>query len=126
MRIRHALAVATLTTASIVVLGCDRKSGGEAPAAATGKGSCNNAPKGFCNDFTGAMYNEQNVQMACKAQSVAYTPTPCPTAGRVGTCLMYAGQPMESHYRYYAAFPGGVAAAEKQCKTQIKGAWSAP
>lgn len=115
-----------LLVASSVALGCDRKSSTDAPPASADKGSCNNAPKGFCNDFTGSMYTVQSVQMACSAQKVAYSPGSCPTAGRTGTCLMYAGQPMESHYRYYGSFPGGAAAAEKQCKTVIKGAWSAP
>lgn len=118
---------------SLALLACNRDSPssagggtGTTAAALSVKGSCNNAPKGFCNDFTGGQYNASQVEAACKLQGVAFSAAACPAAGRVGSCQVQAGQPLESHYRYYAAFPGGKAAAEAQCKNLLRGAWTSP
>ena len=114
------------------LLACNRgeSSPGNGPSGAVAalsvKGSCNNAPRGFCNDFSGSQYTAAQVEAACKMQGVAYSAGACPAAGRVGSCLVQAGQPLESHYRYYGAFPGGKAAAETQCKGLLRGSWSSP
>lgn len=93
-------------------------------------GSCNNTASGFCNEFTGYSYKAANVERSCKRQKMTFLTGACPTAGRVGSCVMYKGKNNESYYRYYTGFPGfgikpkgGVAAeAEKQC-ANMKGLW---
>lgn len=110
---------------SVSAVGCGKDSKPDAASAAV-RGSCNNAAKGFCNEFVGAQFTTDQITMACKAQGVAYTAGSCPTDKLVGSCRVYAGQPMDSTYRYYGGFPGGVAAAEKQCKDLLKGQWTKP
>ncbi len=93
-------------------------------------GSCNNAPMGFCNEFTGSSYKAARVQRSCEMQKVQYLPGACPSEGRVGACVVYKGKNSESNYIYYTNFPGmrlrgGVtvaAEAAKQC-VQMKGEW---
>lgn len=119
MKIAPAALVAA--TFALVFAAC-----GKGGSSASVKGSCNFSAKGFCNDFTGSQYTQAQVQSACKAQGVTFSGGACPDAGRVGSCLVYAGAPTESHYRYYAAFPGGKAAAEQQCKGLLKGTWTSP
>jgi hypothetical protein len=96
-----------------------------AEAGGSVKGSCHNVPQGFCNEFTGSMYTPEQIKSACGQQGVSLLTGPCPGADRVGQCLVYAGMPTESRYHYYKSFPGGVAAAEKQCKELLKGTWTA-
>lgn len=120
--VRAILVVFLLVSASAVGCGKDSASAAAAPA----RGSCNNAAKGFCNEFLGAQFTADQVQLACKAQGVAHSTGACPTDKLVGTCHVYAGQPMDSMYRYYPGFPGGAAAAEKQCKDLLKGQWTKP
>jgi len=94
-------------------------------------GSCENTASGFCNEFTGSSYQTANVERSCKRQKMTFLAGACPTAGRVGSCLMYKGKNNESYYRYYSRFPGlgikpkggAAAAAEQQC-AKMKGAWT--
>jgi hypothetical protein len=95
-------------------------------------GSCNNVSRRFCVEYTGSDYRAMKMQRVCEAQQSAFLTGPCPTAGRVGSCLVRKGENSESYYRYYTGFPGlgvkptgGVAAAaERQC-TMLKGEWIA-
>lgn len=119
----RALLAVVLVASSSVVGGCSRDS--SSPAAAV-KGSCNNPAKGFCNEFIGASFTTDQIQVACKAQGVAHAAGACPVERLVGSCHVYAGQPMDSMYRYYASFPGGAVAAEKQCRDLLRGQWQRP
>lgn len=127
---QRALALATVVVVSSLAFGCSKDSGGASgttgSTASAVKGSCNNGAKGFCNEFLGSSFTPEAVALACKAQSVPMVAGPCPTDKLVGSCHVYAGQPMDSMYRYYATFPGGAAAAEKQCKDLLKGQWQKP
>lgn len=118
--------LACLSALALSLWCCNRGSSSSTAAETPSKGSCNNAPKGFCNEFTGSQYTTPQVQMACKAQGVAFSAGLCPTDKLVGSCKVQAGAPLESMYRYYASFPGGVAAAEKQCSGLLKGVWTKP
>ncbi|MGZ5441350.1 MAG: hypothetical protein ACXW5U_05510 [Thermoanaerobaculia bacterium] len=72
------------------------------------------------------------MQRVCEAQKGAFLAGPCPTEGRVGSCLVHKGENSESYYRYYTGFPGfgvkpiggAAAAAESQC-AMLKGEWIA-
>ncbi|HVU03431.1 MAG TPA: hypothetical protein VHE30_16845, partial [Polyangiaceae bacterium] len=97
--------------ATLAVACSDEGSGtGTAPVGGGGRsggefaGSCDNAPAGFCNEFTGSGYTAAKTQSDCEAlgANIQYLPGRCPTDGRVGTCVVYAGKASESYYRYYA------------------------
>ncbi len=125
--LRLALSVALLTSC-----GAEESSSSDGGGAASSSiaGSCNNEPSGFCVEYTGAEYQAPRVQKTCEAQKNTFLAGACPAAGRVGSCLVYAGKHSEARYRYYTGFPGfgvtppqGVAvAAEEQCR-DLKGEW---
>lgn len=115
--------------------GCGERAASASGAAAavpgSFAGSCNNAPAGFCNEFTGASYKAATVQRSCEAQKMQYLSGACPTAGQVGTCVVKKGTATESAYRYYKTFPGmalpggvtAAASAQSQCTQSLKGEW---
>ena len=127
--LRTAFFAFTLTVFGMSLVGCgDRSDAGynSAPSA----GSCNNAPMGFCNEFTGSSYDAKSTRRVCESQKNQFMSGTCPTESRVGACLVYKDKKTESNYVYYASYPGirlrgGAAAvteAAKQC-VQLKGEW---
>lgn len=81
-----------------------------------GPGSCFNLPE-VCTDY-GAGYSSAQVSDSCKGP---YSSGPCPSANRVGRCLMWDGLPTEVTFSYYS--PGHTAAtAQSACS----GTWLGP
>lgn len=129
--------VVVLLVFAAQVGGCGERAGSASVAAVAGPGSsagsCNNAPAGFCNEFTGASYKAATAQRSCEAQKMQYLAGGCPTVGQVGTCLVKKGTAAESTYRYYGTFPGmalpggvtAAASAQMQCSESLKGEWRA-
>ncbi len=104
------------TTASV---GC---SSGACTAKTAIIASCTNAAGGFCVDYTGSEFTADKVQTTCTAGAGTFSASPCATANRGGTCLVYCGKTSEALYRYYANFPSG--SGESQCTNTLKGAWT--
>ena len=128
MRIPRALGFILLTgTFAVSVLGLSAAPttigcGSGCSGSSTIVASCTNSAGGFCVDYTGSDYTAARAQAACAAIAQVYSASPCATAGRAGTCLVYCGKPSEALYRYYANFPG--AGGESQCKETLQGVWT--
>ena len=120
---RTSLLISSLAVFGVFLLGCSARAN-----SASSAGGCNNAPMGFCNEFTGSSYKAAAVQRSCEAQKLQFVPGACPAEGRVGACLVYKGKDSESNNVYYSNFPGMqhgdlanvTASAAKQC-TRMKG-----
>ena len=125
----HTVTSVVLLFATVILplAGCSRESG-----PATSAASCNNAPSGFCVEYTGSDYRAMKTQRICEAQKGEFLAGPCPTEGQVGSCIVQKGKNSEAFYRYYSGFPGlgvkptggAAAAGESQC-TMLKGEWIA-
>lgn len=99
-----------------------------APAATTLEpppraGSCQTEAIGVCQDFHGAGHTANEVQSTCTGQRLKYTREGCPLADRIGTCLLFADQPVASRLRYYGRFAPGVDGAQEQCVGKLQGQW---
>jgi hypothetical protein len=113
------LAIAvTGASATSVTIGCGSGCSGSSTIIA----SCTNTSGGFCVDYTGSEYTAAKVQATCTSQGMTYSASPCATASRGGSCLVYCGKSSEAIYRYYASFPGG--SGTSQCTNLLKGAWT--
>ncbi|MCM2322826.1 MAG: hypothetical protein NDJ90_06155 [Oligoflexia bacterium] len=94
-------------------------------------GSCRvvNSDTGFvtCFDFTGSAYAVAGTATtACANQTVGgavgtYAASACATAGRIGSCQIYAGQAQEQVVRFYDGYIDGT--AEAAC-TGLSGAYT--
>jgi hypothetical protein len=111
------LAIVVLSTTSVTT-GCGSGCSGSSKIIA----SCANTSGGFCVDYTGSEYTAAKVQTTCTSLGTTYSASPCATASRGGSCLVYCGKSSEAVYRYFPSFPTG--SGESQCNNLLKGVWT--
>lgn len=117
--------------AAVLAVGCgasDPGGGGDAGVevggdgeadAAQPPGSCNVPSQHTCVDYTGTAWGvpSSDSNACAMVPGGAYSPSACPGAPRVGTCVTFSGQPQEVRTRFYA--PLSVAAARPACTALI-------
>lgn len=86
-------------------------------------GSCLNQSIGVCQDFHGTGHSTTEVQATCAGQNLRYARGACPLEDRVGSCLLFAEQPIASRLRYYGRFGPGASGARQQCEQKLAGRW---
>ena len=111
--------VASIAVSTSGVVACGS---GACTAKTTIIASCTNAAGGFCVDYTGSEFTADAVNQKCTSLVTTYSASPCATAQRGGTCLVYCGKSSEALYRYYPSFPSG--SGESQCTNTLKGVWT--
>lgn len=98
-------------------------SSSETSTPAGSPGSCDETAKvGICWDYTGTQFTPTNVQSACPSLAT-YSPQPCPTANRIGSCSVYTGQPTEQTVRYFSP-KFDEAHAKTTCAAQVGGVYT--
>jgi len=120
------------TLASIVFFaGCSGGSGSGVPSAdggggsTTAAGSCTGGLETgctqelCCQDYRGN-FTSATAQTSCSAIAGTYSPTPCRTEDRVGSCALYQGTVAEQIVRYYAGYtflttPPGAESVAANC-----------
>jgi len=126
----NVFAKTTLLLAFALVAACGKPAEPQtaAPVAAAPEpppqaGSCLTQAIGVCQDFHGAGHSPNEVQATCGMQQLRYARGACPTEARLGTCLLFDGQPIASRLRYYQRFAPGADGARQQCEGKLGGRW---
>ncbi len=68
-----------------------------------GKNACSPGTAFCCADYAGS-FTPATVQSGCSAAAGTYSPSPCTTTNREGSCTLYAGTAAEKTIRYYAGY----------------------
>jgi hypothetical protein len=92
-----------LLLASLAVTACSSSSSGPSGGGGSAAGSCSIVGGQSCFDYPGSGFSASTVQQTCSAVHGTYSADACPTASRVGSCEVYAGQPSEQTVRYYSS-----------------------
>jgi hypothetical protein len=82
-----------------------------------------------CTEYVGSSYTVDNVKAHCVSAdgNLTYVQSICPTARRIGSCLVNTGTPNAMIFRYYgdAAQTTWTQIVQNGCATGAKGTWTA-